>query len=79
MQAVFVVFVVVVLQSWGFRKVQGFKVPLGPALLKACKFVGRPEVNNTLVYLDILDVNDLAELREEGQEEGPVMATMVFL
>ena len=48
---------------------QGLKAPLRPAILKGCKFVQKPEVNDTLAYLDILDEADLTQLREDDQED----------
>ncbi len=48
---------------------QGFKSPLRPAILKGCKFVQKPEVNDALTYFDILNEEDLAQLREDDQED----------
>ena len=40
-------------------------------LLKACKFVQRSEINDALVYFNLLDTEDLKKLRDdEDDEEG---------
>ena len=58
-------------QTWGLRKLQAFKAPLTPVLLKACRFIQRPEVNDALVYFNLLDTEDLKKLRDdEDDEEG---------
>ena len=42
-----------------------------PILLKACKFVQRKDVNETLVFLGLLEKGDLVGLMEEdGDESG---------
>lgn len=51
-------------QSWGLRKLQALREPLKPALLKACKFVQRSEVNDALLYFNILEEDDLKQIRE---------------
>ena len=66
-------------QSWGLRKVQSFKSPLQPAILKGCRFVQKPEVNDALTYFDILNEEDLAELREDDLDEIPLPAAPVLV
>lgn len=40
-------------------------------LLKACKFIQRPEVVDALVYFDLLDTEDLKKL-QDSDEDDPV-------
>ncbi len=48
-----------------------------PSILKACKFVGRPELNEALVYLDLLTESDLRSLRADEDDEGACHVAMV--
>ena len=66
----FVVGVVLSYVAWGRRKMLTLREPLRPVLLKACRFVQRAEVNNTLVYFGLLDEADVAGLSVEGGQEG---------
>lgn len=61
-------FMCVSFQTWGLRKLQAFKAPLAPVLIKACKFIQRPEVSDTLVYFNLLDMEDLKKLRDDEDE-----------
>ena len=48
-------------------------------LLKALKFIQRSEVNDVLVYLDLLEESDLKELLEEDQERDEVRTVIVSM
>ena len=46
-------------------------------MLKALKFVHRSEVNDILVYFNLLDEADLAELAEDDQDSATAETIMV--
>lgn len=56
------------LQTWGLRKLQALKTPLSPVLVKACKFIQRPEVVDALMYFDLLGAEDLKKLQDDDEE-----------
>lgn len=48
-----------------------------PTLLKACKFVQRTDLNQALLYLDLLTESDVRALREDDDDEGAGPQRMV--
>ena len=61
------------------RRVQALKEPMTPSIIKACKFVGRPELNEALLYLDLLTEDDLKALREDDYDGvGPVAMVSIL-
>lgn len=47
------------------------------SIIKACKFVGRPDLNDALFYLDLLTEDDLKTLRDDDEHEGAGHVAMV--
>ena len=56
--------------AWGREKMLALRQPLRRGLLKACRFLQRSEVNDTLVFFGLLDTADVAELEVEGVVDG---------
>ena len=52
------------------RRLLSLKDRLRPIVLKACKFVQRADVNQALVYLGLLDEEDLVKGEGKGGEAG---------
>ncbi len=67
------------LQSWSLQKAQSFKTPLRPILLKGLKFIQRSDVNDVLLYFELLDEADLKELRDDDQEEEEDLMKLVMV
>ena len=55
-----------VLQSWGLQKVLTLKSSLSELLRDVLHFVGRSEVNETAVYLGLLEKEELLAMSEEA-------------
>lgn len=64
--------------SWSLQKAQSFKTPLRPILLKGLKFIQRSDVNDVLLYFELLDEADLKELRDDDQEEEEDLMKLVM-
>ena len=56
---------------------QALKTALYPVLLKGCKFIQKPEINDILVYFDLLSDSDLEQLRDDDLDEGVTKTVMV--